>query len=36
MVAAPFGYMWNLSTHVEDLTAEEIHQRQLVLAKEGK
>jgi len=27
MVADPFGYQWNLSTHVEDLTAEEISKR---------
>ena len=27
MLADPFGYQWNVSTHVEDLTAEEIAKR---------
>lgn len=35
MIKDPFGYVWNVSMHVEDVSPEEIERRMAEMCKEG-
>ena len=35
MLSDPFGHTWNVATHVEDVSPEEMHKRMAAMAKPG-